>query len=223
MKSLLNYDSPFFQFLCRVADMVIVNVLFLVCCVPVVTAGASLAAMTRVSQEMALDIGSGVVRTFFRAFRANFKQATAAWLVILLICVSLFCDRLLIGAYLTGGPATVLRALTVVLALGSMAICCYLFPLMVRYENTLKQHTINAVILAVTKLPRTLVMTALGSIPFVLCWFSVVTFLKSLSFWIIIGCGVISCLHSLLMAPVLAQLEGRDKTDEAEEEPEDEE
>ncbi len=219
MKSFLNFDSPFFQFLCRVADLIIVNVLFLVCCVPVVTAGASLAAMTRVCQDIVLDASSGVVKSFFRAFRSNFKQATAAWLVMLVFVVSLVCDRLLIDAFLAGGLASALRALAAVLAVGCLALACWLFPLLVRYDNTLRQHTVNALILAVTKLPRTLLMTALAAIPFALCYFSVVTFLKTLSFWVIIGCGVICLLNSLLMAPVLAQLEGRDKEDKDEEEP----
>ena len=217
MKSFLNYDGPFFQFLCRVADMIIVNVLFLVCSLPVVTIGASLAAMTKVSQNAALDAPAGVVETFFRAFRDDFKQATAAWLIILVFSASLVCDRLLIDAYLTGGLASVLRAVTVALAAGCLAVSCYLFPLMVRYDNTLRQHAVNALVLAVTKLPRTLGMTALGSIPFVMCYFSVVTFLKSLSFWVIIGCGVISFFQSLLMAPVLAQLENRDMDKKEEE------
>ena len=117
----------------------------------------------------------------------------------------------------TGGIASALRALAAVLAAGCLALACWLFPLMVRYDNTLRQHAVNALVLAVTKLPRTLLMTALGSIPFVMCFFSVVTFLKSLSFWVIIGCGVISCLQSLLMAPVLAQLENRDMDKKEEE------
>ncbi len=218
MKSFLNFDSPFFQFLCRVADLVIVNVLFLVCCVPVVTAGASLAAMTRVCQDIVLDASSGVVKSFFRAFRSNFKQATAAWLVMLVFVASLVCDRLLIDAFLAGGTASVLRALAAVLAVGCLALAGWLFPLVVRYDNTLRQHTVNALILAVTKLPRTLLMTALAAIPFVLCYFSVVTFLKTLSFWVIIGCGVICLLQALLMAPVLAQLEERDREKAEEEE-----
>ena len=218
MKSFLNFDSPFFQFLCRVADLIIVNVLFLVCCVPVVTAGASLAAMTRVCQDIVLDASSGVVKSFFRAFRSNFKQATAAWLVMLMFVASLVCDRLLIDAFLAGAMATILRALAAVLAVGCLALAGWLFPLVVRYDNTLRQHTVNALILAVTKLPRTLLMTALAAIPFALCYFSVVTFLKTLSFWVIIGCGVICLLNSLLMAPVLAQLEGRDKEKAEEEE-----
>ena len=216
MKQIFNIDGPVFQFLSRVADLVIVNVLFLVCCVPVVTAGASLAAMTKVCQDIVLDTSSGVVKPFFRAFRSNFKQATAVWLVLLLLTASLVCDRLLIDAYLTGGVAAALQGLVAVLALGQLAVSCYLFQLIVRYENTLRQHTVNALILAVTKLPRTLLMTALAAIPFAICYFSVVTFLKTLSFWVIIGCGVICLLNSMLMAPILAQLEGRDKEKEEE-------
>lgn len=210
MKSFFNYDSPFFQFLNRVADLIIVNVLFLVCCVPLITVGASLAGLTKVTQNIALNAEGGVVKTFFRAFRDDFKQATAVWLVMAAFLAALFCDRILVDGYLTGGPAAALRGLLLALALACLAVACYLYPLLVRYDNTLKQHILNAILLAVSKLPRTALMTAAGALPFVLCYFAPAAFLKSLAFWAIIGCGFISCIQSYLMSPVLAQLENRD-------------
>lgn len=207
----LNYDSPFFQFLCRVADLMIVNLLFLICSVPLVTVGASLAGMTKVTQNISLNAERGVIRTFFKGFRDNFKQATVVWLVIAVFIASLVCDMLLINGFVTGVAATVLRGLLVVLALACLAVASYLFPLLVRYENSLKEHTMNALILTIYKLPRTVALVALNAVPFVLLWFSVVTFLKSLAFWVIIGCAVISYLDNSLLAAVLAQLEKRDK------------
>ena len=64
MRNLFNLDNPFVQFLARVGDLIIVNVLFLLCCLPVVTAGASVAAMHKVTQAMALDEDNGIVKTF---------------------------------------------------------------------------------------------------------------------------------------------------------------
>lgn len=211
MKRLFSTDAPLFQFLSRVADMMIVNVLFLICCLPVVTVGASLAGLTKVTQNISLGKEPSVFKTFFRAFRGNFKQATIVWLAVAVFVASLVCDQLLIGGFLTGTLAAVLRGLLVVLAVLCLAVVTYLFPLMVRYDNSLKEHIQNALILTIYKLPRTVVLVALNAVPFLLLWFSVVAFLKSLAFWAVIGCGVISYLNNALLSPVLAQLEKRDK------------
>ena len=218
MKQRSLVDSPIFQFLSRVADLMIVNVLFLICCLPVVTVGASLAGLNKVAQNISLGKAPSVVKTFFRAFRGNFKQATVVWLALALIAASLVCDRLLIDTFLAGGTlATVLRGFVWVVALACLAVASYLYPLIVRYDNGLRQHIQNAMILTIYKLPRTLALVVLNAAPFALLYFSVIGFLKSLAFWVIIGCGVIAYLDSALLSPVLAQLEKRDKNEPVDE------
>ncbi len=218
MRQKLFTESPIFQFLSRVADMMIVNVLFIVCCLPVVTVGASLAGLTKVTQNISLGKAPSVIKTFFRAFRGNFKQATITWLALALIAASLVCDLLLIDTFLPGTTvAAVLRGLVLVVALACLAVASYLFPLIVRYDNGLKQHLQNAMILTIYKLPRTIAMVALNAVPFVLLWLSVISFLKSLAFWFVIGFGVISYLDNALLSSVLAQLEKRDKDEPVDE------
>ena len=58
-----NYDSPFWSFMSRIADLVIVNILWLVFCIPVFTIGASTAAMYRVTLNLVRGEGGGVVRS----------------------------------------------------------------------------------------------------------------------------------------------------------------
>ena len=69
-----NYDSPFWSFMSRIADLVIVNILWLVFCIPVFTIGASTAAMYRVTLNLVRGEGGGVVRSFWASFKLNFKQ-----------------------------------------------------------------------------------------------------------------------------------------------------
>lgn len=207
MKKVLGPDSPLFQFLSRVGELIILNFFFLVCSVPLVTAGASLAALTKATQNFALGIEPGVTRTFFRAFRDNFRQATIAWLVMVLVAAALVGDVLLIQAFLTGTTAFLLRFLVIALGVVLLAAFSYLFPLLVRYDNTMRQHAQNAFLLAIVKLPRTVGVTALNAMPLALLYFSPFRFLQTLSFWAIIGCAVVSYLDSLLLAPVLRELE----------------
>ena len=78
---LFNYDSPFWSFMSRLADLIILNLLWIVFCIPVVTIGASTTAMYRVTLNMVRGEGSGVVRMFWDAFRLNLKQAVLIFLI----------------------------------------------------------------------------------------------------------------------------------------------
>lgn len=224
MKSLFNFDNPFIQLLSRLGDLMIVNVLFWVCSLPVVTAGASLCGLVKVVQAITLGDEPVVTRTFFRAFRQNFRQATIVWLALVFIAACLAGDLMLANLYLTGWALTAARALVAIPALAVLAAACYLFPLLVRYENTLKEHCRNALLLAIGKLPRTVALAALNAAPFVLAWAAPVTFLKSLAVWLIVGFAGLSYLGCMLLRPVLAQLEGRSaKSARPDDEDEDEE
>lgn len=207
MRNLFNLDNPFVQFLSRVGDLIIVNVLFLACCLPVVTAGASLAAMQKVTQAMALDEDNGIVKTFFRGFRENFRQATLLWLMMLVFAVSMGCNYLLIMGFAAGTMATVLKCVLVVFSVIVLVLAVYMFPLMVRYHNTLREHATNALILAVVKLPRTVALVALCALPVVVAVISMQTFLQTLIFWLAVGFGFVSYMSGILLKPVFAELE----------------
>lgn len=207
MRNLFNLDNPFVQFLARVGDLIIVNVLFLVCCLPVVTVGASLAAMQKVTQAMALDEDNGIVKTFFRGFRENFKQATLLWLMMLVFGVSMLCNYLLITGFIAGTLATVLKCVLVVFSVLVLVMAVYMFPLMARYQNSLREHATNALILAVVKLPRTVALLVLCALPVVIAVISIQTFLQTLIFWLAVGFGFVSYMSSILLKPVFAELE----------------
>lgn len=49
--------------------------------------------------NLSQDTGGGIWNTFFTAFRENFKQATAVWLITLLVGASLVCDYILVQLY----------------------------------------------------------------------------------------------------------------------------
>ena len=89
MKNLFRWDNPLIQLLTALADVILTNLLCLICCLPVVTAGASIAATYKVMLNLSQDTGGGIWNTFFTAFRENFKQATAVWLITLLVGASL--------------------------------------------------------------------------------------------------------------------------------------
>ena len=207
MHNLFHYENPFIQFLVRVGDLMILNLLFILCSLPVVTLGASLTALHRVTQNMLFEQEEPLLKAFFRAFRQNFKQSTLAWLVELVVIVSLVCDVLLVMAYFDGGLAKAMYILVAVLAILVAGVFSYLMPLIARYENGTRQQVNNAVVLAIIKLPKTLLLMLLNLLPVILLLISVPVFVQTLIFWVIIGFAFVSFLTSSILKPVFQQLE----------------
>lgn len=77
MKKILNPDAPLMRFLSQAADLVILNLVWLACCLPVVTAGASTAALYRITLNMIRGTGRCGPGAFWAAFRENFRRPPA--------------------------------------------------------------------------------------------------------------------------------------------------
>lgn len=200
-------DNPFIQILTRVGDLILVNVLFIVCSLPIVTLGASAAALHKVAQSIVMDTDTGVFQPFFRAFRDNFKQATVLWLGELVIITALVCYKLIFAGFFPAAAASVLNVVLVVVGVLLLCVAVYALPLLVRYDNSLGEVLKNAAILSVIKLPRTIAMAALALIMPVILWLSVPIFMDTLFFWFIIGFGFVAYADSMLLKPVFLELE----------------
>ena len=80
-----NIDSPFYRTMGKIGDLLFANLLWLVCCLPIVTAGASTLGLFTVVNKMAAKEDYTVHTDFFKASKRDFKQSTALWLVLLLL------------------------------------------------------------------------------------------------------------------------------------------
>lgn len=207
MRRLLSPENPVFQFLEKLFNLMMANVLFLVCSLPVVTFGAALTGLIQVAQDQIFDEDQPVVRRFFRAFRGNLGQGTAAWGMLALFLAGMGCNILLIISYLDGWIAQLLKILVYVLTAVVICLMSYLFPLITRYRNGMVSQMNNSVILAVVKLPRTLLMGVLNTLIFWIPFFSMQTFLATTVFWLVIGFAFIAYVDGLLLAPIFRQME----------------
>ena len=207
MKNLFNLDTPLMQMLTRVGDMIIINFLTIICSLPIITAGAAISATHRIMQDFLMDNETTIIRTYFRAFKENFKQATLVWLALVVIIAALLADVFLINLFIQGSLRSFFVILLSAVALIVFAISMYIFPLLTRYRNTLPQHLRNSLILMITKLPRTIGMMALHALPFVILWVSYNLFLQTLIFWLFVGASFTIFMDTFLLKPVFQQLE----------------
>ena len=72
--NILKPDSPVMEFLRTVTNLIIVDLLCVLCCIPVITFGAAVSAKYYVSMKIIRGEGSGVVGPFFKSFAQNFKR-----------------------------------------------------------------------------------------------------------------------------------------------------
>jgi uncharacterized membrane protein YesL len=143
------YDNPVIRILNRCTDLVVLNLLFLLCCIPVVTIGAATTAMASVTLR-SVRYGDGyVVQNFFRAFRENFRQSTRLWLLILLFGGMLVLDFLFWNGEKPSVVTSTMKMVTVALGLLGYMVFVWLVPLMAKTTGTLREQIGNAIKMAV--------------------------------------------------------------------------
>ena len=91
---MFRIDSKIYEFLTLLVNLVILNILWLVCCIPVITAGAASAAMYRVIFNFLTKQDDAVVKPFLRSFVGGFRQATPIWILQLAVGAMLFAECL---------------------------------------------------------------------------------------------------------------------------------
>ncbi len=152
------------QGLTKLADLILLNFITAICCLPVITIGASLTAMHYVALKIVRDEESYIIKTFFRSFKENFKQATLLWLIHLLLIALLVYDFIVVYYSVNSlpfwaGPA--LLSVTGVLYLLSL----HIFPLQAKFVNTIGKTIRNSVMIGIMTFPKTILMGIIWVIP----------------------------------------------------------
>lgn len=164
MERFFNMDNKFFSFMSRVADLVILNLLCVVCCLPIITAGASITAMFYVTLKMARDEESYILRSFFKSFKENFKQATIINIIMLLAAVMLYID-LTISRNIVGTLGTVMVFVFMVILLLYLMLFTYIYPVLAKFYNTIRNTFTNAFLMSIRHLPYTFLMIVISVLP----------------------------------------------------------
>ena len=197
MGRFFGMDSPIMNFLSKVTDFIILNLLTLLLCLPVITGGAALTALYYVMGRVARGEGYYVFQTYFSSFKKNFKQATCEWLMVLGIAALLFVDMSVLLHNDTGFPRMFIYLLIAIILI-LFILLQFLFPLQSRFENPVKMTVHNTFMLSMAKfpyailmavcwaLPVLLVMASMRVVPFVLLFgLSVPAYLKAQMFVVI--------------------------------------
>lgn len=203
--NLFEADNPFNSVMTKIFDVILLNLLFLVCSIPVITIGASATALYYVTMKMVQNREGGIIKSFFRAFRDNFRQSMPLTL-ILGVCMALLVADLHILGSSENSTAMIMYGGCVALLLAAGAVAGYVFPLLSRFENTVKGTIINAAKIAVTHLPQTAVILLVNSIPLIWTLVSPETFAPVFIIWIFVGMGAAAFVNSFLLVKIFDKL-----------------
>jgi uncharacterized membrane protein YesL len=153
-------DTNVYQWLERAAGFFLLNLLWLLACVPVVTIFPSTAAMFGVVRDWARGKEAGVLGAFVLRFRQNFRQSLAVGVLWVFFGGALFLDFLIANG-LPSGPQVVVRFLLVLASILYALASVFLFPVMVHYETRWTAVPKNALLLAIGRLPIALLCLAM--------------------------------------------------------------
>ncbi|WP_124067024.1 YesL family protein [Clostridium sp. E02] len=155
---LFNYDNPVWRFIGKFGDLIILNILWFICSIPIVTMGASTTAVYYVTLKLARDEDGYTIRSFFKSFKENFKQATLIWLILLVLGAILGVDMYFFTRLFTGSTVVKTVMLTIFLAMGLiyLAVATYIFPLQSRFYNGIRRTFFNAFFMSLRHLFRTI-------------------------------------------------------------------
>ena len=206
MMSVFSTEGKLAGFLNRIGDLIWLNVLTLVCCIPIVTIGASTTALFYVSLKIAKNEEGNLTQAFFRSFRENFRQGTVIWLILLGAGIVLGIDGyVLYHMRFENAFWTLCTAIFFVAAAAYAVVLMYIFPLLARFDNTVGAMFKNAMFIGI----RFLFCTALMAVIYFVMLLVVVRFFTPA---VIFGEGLCALLCSYLLSNVLLLCE--EKTEE---------
>lgn len=201
MKNIFGENGWLYRIITRMVDLVLLNVVFLITCIPIITIGTAITALYTVTMKMCKKEESYIIRSYFRYFRENFKKATIVWGILFVILGIILGDFWALGI-LQIQISDMLRIVIMAMFLLWMILASYVFPLMGKFENSVKNTMKNAWIIAMTRAPYTVLVVCVNLIPIVLAFYGGSLFLWGIRIYLFIGFSFAAFLNSFLFVKV---------------------
>ena len=206
MSRFFNLDNPVMEFIAKIFDLVILNLIFIFSCVPIITIGASTSALSYVTLKMVRGEDPYIWRNFWKSFRQNFKQGTLVWIFSILIFIFFGMDFYIINSQNTSLFAVVRILLWIVCAV-ALSVFLYVFPVISHFVCTTKQALKNALLMTFGHLPYTLMMLALAGLLLFLCSSSSKLFAMIVVLSGFCGFSVVSFVYSIMFDRIFQKYE----------------
>ena len=213
---MIKYDSLIGKFLTEALSQMILNFLFIVCCAGIVTIPASLSAMYAVQFMIHADEDPNVFACFFGELRKSYLRGLCAFLILAAAAAPAILIWIGCAVFDWQLPRLV-HMLLAFIELCVFAVSRWLYPLIARYENTLKGTFQSAFALCFSFFPTTVLLIAIPLLFIVL--FAVMPsplILTYTCFMIFFSCAVSARLAVIPISRVFAKVTGEEVPYESE-------
>ena len=164
MNGIFSWDSPLMKLLSRLGDWIALNVLFVISCIPVITIGAACTALydsiERIQQNEGFDW-----KSYWKAFRRDFKKSTILWLLQALIS-ALVGYALVFYIKSDASIGGVGRIVCIIVGIIWLLASAWVFPIHAKYDNTPRQTVKNALLCGIMFLPQSVIGAFFNAVPF---------------------------------------------------------
>ena len=143
-------DSRLYRWMDTLADFFLLNLLWLLACVPLVTLFPATAALFAVVRDWVRGKETGVFKPFFRYLRENFTQSLVVGLAWTMVGLVLLADYLFVRQ-ITSWARAPLLALLFLWVLAYLGTAVYLFPVMVQFRTGWWQVIKNSFFIAFSR------------------------------------------------------------------------
>lgn len=164
MGNLFNMDNGFFRFMGKVFDMILLNVITLVMCIPIVTIGPAVTGLYYVTMKLVRDEEGYIIKGFFKSFKQNFKQGFILELIVALAAVIVYVDLGVTNNWLAQEGGIWLKLLFYALigfTMVAVVTVVYVFPVLAKFENPVKRILTLSMMMAVRHLPQSILMVVI--------------------------------------------------------------
>lgn len=199
--NIFKIDSPIFNGLSRICDFLLLNLLWVLCSIPIITIGVSTTALYYCMMKINRERDSGIIKMFFKSFRQNFKQGCILTIIFLFCGISLYVD---IQACKTIGGAleNIITVILLVLVVIWGVMISYSFPLLAQFDNTIKNTLKNSLILAISNIKKTVPIFILNAVPVVMFFGLPYVFAFCLPLLLTFGVALIAFINSKILISV---------------------
>ncbi|MGM0877880.1 MAG: YesL family protein [Bacillota bacterium] len=206
MKHILEMEGPVYRFLTRLAELILLNGIFLIFCIPIITIGASTTALYSVTLKMVKNEESGVWSGFVQAFKKNFKQSTIIWIFLVIVGLVLLIDYTYLQSY-DGRFSLIVMLSLFFFTFVYLLLTSLIFPYVARFKNTVKESVVNVLKIAVANPYPTILVLIISIGPVVLMFLSPYLFVFKLYLNIFFGFSVVAYLNSFLIRNIYEKYE----------------
>ena len=199
--NLFRFDNPVFNILSRICDMMLLNILWIICSIPIVTIGASTTALCYCMLKITRKSDSGIAAMFFQSFRQNFKQSCMITLIAVLSGLVLYVDYQLC-AEMEGILKNIIRIMNCNLWVLWVIMIMYAFPVLAQFDNTVKNTLKNSLMLGIAHIDKTILIFLVNVMPVALLLILPDAFILLLPVFAVFGASLMAWLNSKIMLRV---------------------